>query len=109
MTISQVKDFIQSIGYPCTYYEFVTDEVPERPYVVWYFPQSADFSADGTNYQKIEQLNIELYSRTKDFDAEQRVERRLTEAGFSWTREEIPIPSESGFEVLYQTEVLLNG
>lgn len=107
MTISDVKTMIESIGYSCTYYEFQGD-APAKPFIVWYFPQSADFYADGLNYQKIEQLNIELYTRTKDFEAEAAVENVLKSNGFSWTREEQMIDQESGYEVLFMTEVLIN-
>ena len=107
MTISDVKTMIESIGYSCTYYEFQGD-APAKPFIVWYFPQSADFYADGLNYQKIEQLNIELYTRTKDFEAEAVVENALRSAGLSWTREEQMIDQESGYEVLFMTEVLIN-
>ena len=108
MTISEVKTMVESIGYSCTYYEF-QGSAPAKPFVVWYFPKSADFYADGLNYQKIEQLNIELYTRTKDFDAEAAVEAVLANYGLSWTREEQMIDQESGYEVLYIMEVLING
>ena len=107
MTISEVKTMVQSIGYPSTYYEF-QNAPPKKPFVVWYFPRSADFYADGLNYQNIEQLNIELYTRTKDFEAEAAVENVLKSNGFSWTREEQMIDQESGYEVLFMTEVLIN-
>ena len=108
MTFKEVKTMVESIGYPATYYEF-QDAAPARPFVVWYFPRSDDFYADGLNYQKIEQLNIELYTRTKDFDAEAAVEAVLANYGLSWTREEQMIDQESGYEVLYIMEVLING
>ena len=108
MTFKEVKTMVESIGYPATYYEFQKD-VPKRPYVVWYFPRSDDFYADGLNYQKIEQLNIELYTRTKDFEAEAAVEAVLASYGLSWTREEQMIDQESGYEVLYIMEVIING
>lgn len=108
MTFKEVKTMVESIGYPATYYEF-QDAAPARPFVVWYFPRSDDFYADGLNYQKIEQLNIELYTRTKDFSAEAAVEAVLANYGLSWTREEQMIDQESGYEVLYIMEVLING
>ena len=108
MTISEVKTMVESIGYSATYYEF-QGAAPSKPFIVWYFPQSADFYADGQNYQKIEQLNIELYTYTKNFEAEAAVESVLKSNGLAWTREEQMIDQESGYEVLYITEVLLNG
>ena len=108
MTISEVKTMIASIGYPSTYYEF-QGSAPTKPFVVWYFPNGNDFYADGENYQKIEQINIELYTHTKNFDAEATVEAILTQNGLSWSREEQMLDQESGYEVLYITEVLING
>ena len=107
MTTTEIQSMIQSIGYSYTYYEF-QGSAPAKPFIVWYLPQSGDFYADGQNYQKIEQLNIELYTHTKDFAAEAAVEAVLTSYGLTWRREEQMIDQESGYEVLYITEVLLD-
>lgn len=108
MTKQEVARLMEDTGFPCTYYEF-QDIVPPKPFIVWYFPESDDFYADGQNYQKIEKLNIELYTRQKDFAAEAQLEADLRAAGFSWEREEMYIDNESGYEVLYMMEVMLNG
>ena len=106
MTFKEVKTMVESIGYPATYYEF-QNAPPKKPFVVWYFPRSADFYADGLNYQKIEQLNIELYTREKDFMIEYSVDEILRSYELIYTKVETYLNDEHMYQVLYQTEVTI--
>ena len=107
MTISEIKTMIKGLGLPCTYYSFPegTDQVP--PYVVWFFDNSDDLYADNTNYQRIETLNIELYTRYKDFDTEASIEAAINSAGFSFYKEVNYIASEKMYQTAYEMEVLI--
>lgn len=108
MTIIEIKQLIESLGLPCTYHSFPDKEAPDLPYIVWYFTESSNFSADDKVYVRIEQLNIELYTRVKDFDAEKNIETVLETYNFYWDKLETYIDSEHMYEVLYQTEVYIN-
>ena len=107
MTYVEVKEIVESIGYPYTYYEFKDGPV-EMPFVVYHYPQRMDLYADGQNFAKIEQLIIELYTSEKDFEAEAHVESVLTTAGFSFDKAERRWESEHSYEVIYSMEVLIN-
>lgn len=109
MTYGEVKEQLESIGLPLTYYEWPDDEEPELPYLVYYYPERDDFKADDINYIKKPRLNIELYTEEKDFDLENRLEAILEQYGFSYAKEEQYIESERMYEVLYVTEVIING
>lgn len=63
------------------------------------------FHADNINYYSWKQLDVELYTDTKDPDAEQRVEDVLTAHGISYVKSETWIESERLYEVLYEMEV----
>lgn len=109
MTYEEIDQMISSIGLDYTYYQFPEKEAPDLPYVLFYYPNRDDFQADGVNYAKIVQLNIELYTRNKDFDTEATVESVLDSYGLSYFKEEQYITSEKMYEVLYIMEVMLNG
>lgn len=109
MTVIEIKELIESIGLPCTYYSYPVGEAPPLPYVVWYFPNSANFSADDRVYQRIDALNIELYTENKDFELEARVEAVLDAAGMYWDKVEAYITDEHMYQVLYQMEEFING
>lgn len=92
---------------PVNYYQWPENEAPELPYILFYYPTRDDFIADGKNYAKITQLNIELYTKNKDFATEAMVEAKLEEYGLVYTKEEQYINEEHMYEVLYITNITL--
>lgn len=113
MLIAEINTMLGQTGLPKTYYSWPEDDpahpVPPLPYIVWYFPYTDNFAADDRVYSHIEALNIELYTRTKDFETEAAVEAVLAAHGIVWNRQESWIESEKMYEVLYTTEVIING
>lgn len=111
MTYQEIYQTINGISpnLPVTYYQWPEGSAPSLPYIVFYYPSRDDFSADNTNYAKITQLNIELYTQEKDFDLEAMVEEALQNADIYYTKEEQYIENERMYEILFTTEVLING
>ena len=108
MTYEDINTMISGLGLSYTYYQFPEGEAPDLPYILFYYPSRDDFLADGTNYQKIVALNIELYTKEKDFDTEEALEAVLEENGLIYDKEEQYINEEHMYEVLYTMEVMLN-
>lgn len=108
MTYQEINATIESMGVESTYYSWPEKEAPALPYILFYYPERNDFQADGKNYAKIVQLNIELYTRDKDFETESTVEDVLDSYELTYTKEEQYIESEKMYEVLYIMEVMLN-
>ena len=109
MTYIEVSDMIRSFDFPYNYYQFPKGAAVAPPFVVFYFPESADFIADNKNYSGIRQLVIELYTDNKDFQAEAKIEETLEANEIPYRKTEIYIDDEQLFEVAYETEVLING
>lgn len=109
MTAEEVKAMIDSMGFPNTYDFFPIGEVPTPPYIVFYYPSSSNFGADDEVYQRIDALNIELYTPIKSFRAEKAVEDVLTANHMMWDKTETYINSEHMYEVLYEMEIVVNG
>lgn len=110
MTYEEVYEALNSLeDIPVAYYAFSTGNVPPCPFMVYYYPSNNDEVADGTNYAKIVQINVELYTDTKDFGTEARVEALLNSMGLVYTRAEQYITAEEMYEVLYESEVAING
>lgn len=108
MTYEQIFEMVETVGLPCAYYQFEDGTGQEPPFICWFYGNSADLAADNQNYQKIETLFIELYTRVKDFDLEATVETVLRNNGLTWEKEETYIDSEQMHETIYTTEVLIN-
>ena len=90
---------------PYAYHHFVEGESPEPPFLVFLYPGSDNFAADGQVYFKVNRLNIELYTDLKNVELEDKVEAVLDKHGIFYAKSEVWIESENLYEVLYQMEV----
>lgn len=109
MRATDIKTMLGQTGLNKTYYSWPIGEAPALPYLVWYLPSSDNFAADDKVYSHIEQLNVELYTKTKDFEIEAAVEAVLAANNMVWEREESYLEDENMYEVLYTMEVLIDG
>ena len=108
MTLQEIAAMVESIGLSYAYHHFPDGSGQMPPFVCFYYPRSDDFIADDTNYKRINQLTVELYTDNKDFALEQRVEAVLNSAGLVWSKEEFYIDEERMYLASYMTEVLIN-
>lgn len=108
MTYKDVSDIIAAIGLPYAYYEFPDKTEQEPPFICFFYPESDDMMADNQNYVGIRRLYVELYTSEKDFAKEALVEAALTGAGLSYHKTENRIDSERMWQILYETEVIIN-
>lgn len=113
MQITDIKSMLESTRLPVTYYSWPEDDplhpVPALPYIVWYLPGSENFGADDKVYQRILTLNVELYTETKSFDQEAAVEDVFDANNLFWDKVETYIEDEHMYQVLYTTEVVIDG
>lgn len=108
MTEQEIFQMVKSVGLPAAYHHFEEGQSPDPPFLVYLYPGTNNFSADGIVYQGVNQLDIELYTDKKDLEAERRVEAVLNKHGFFYEKTEMYLESEKMFEVLYEMEVLIN-
>lgn len=105
MTHQEVMDMLEEMKLPYAYHHFVEGESPEPPFLVFLYPGSDNFAADGLVYFKVNRLNIELYTDLKDVELEATIEAVLDEHGIFYEKSEVWIETENLYEVLYQMEV----
>ena len=106
MTYQEIKTMIASIGLSCAYDTFPNNIAPEPPYIVFNLPQNNDFGADNTNYVSIDTLNVELYTKNKDFQTEASVEAVLNQNGLFYEKNESYIRQENLYQISYVCEVI---
>ena len=106
MKYEEVISMLEEAGLPLAYDHFAEGESPEPPFLIFLYPSSDNFSADGTVYQKIDELHIELYTDKKSPDVEAALEAVLDGHGIFYNKTEVWIESERLYEVLYSTEIL---
>lgn len=105
MTHQEIIEMMNEMKLPYAYHHFVEGESPDPPFLVFLYPGSDNFAADGKVYFKVNRLNIELYTDLKDVELEETVEAVLDEHGIFYEKSEVWIETENLYEVLYQTEV----
>lgn len=105
MTHQEVLKMLDEMKLSYAYHHFVEGESPEPPFLVFLYPSSDNFAADGMVYFKVNRLNIELYTDLKDVELEETVEAVLDKHGIFYEKSEVWIESENLYEVLYQMEV----
>lgn len=105
MTHGEVMTMVAEMGLPYAYHHFAEGESPEPPFLVFLYPESDNFSADGTVYFRINRLHIELYTDLKNPDLEDSIEAVLLRYGIFYGKSETWIEAEKLYEVLYGMEV----
>lgn len=108
MTYKQIADMVATVGVPYAYHHFPENTGQDTPFICFFYPRSNDFVADDTNYQRINQLTVELYTDNKDFLLEQQVETALNSAGLVWSKEDFYIDEERMYLTSYITEVIID-
>lgn len=109
MTREEVYSMIQSIGLPCAYYQFPDDTPQIPPFICWFFSPDTDVFADDQNYVDKEVLNVELYTKNRDFELEKAVEVVLNSNGFTYAKDASRVDSEHIWQISYESEVIIDG
>ena len=82
MTYDQMLSMLKEMKLPVAYDHFAEGESPAPPFMVFLFPSSDNFAADGRVYQRIDVLHVELYTDRKQPKLETKVETVLDRHGF---------------------------
>ena len=106
MTYENVIEMLEEAGLPLAYDHFAEGESPEPPFLIFLFPGTDNVFADDTVYQKIDELNIELYTDKKAPETENTIEDILISHELPYEKSEVWIESEKMYEVLYQTQMI---
>jgi len=109
MTYKEVATMVKSMGLPYAYYQFPEGTAQKLPFICYFYNGINDLKADNTNYQRIAVLNIELYTKNKDFARESAVESVLADNHLTYSKEESYIDNEKMWQIAYEMEVLING
>lgn len=105
MTQEQIYEHLKEIGLPVVYHHFEEGEAPVPPYLIYLFPGSDNFAADGRVYFKANELDVELYTDKKTPELEDKVEQLLDKMELVYKKNEDYIQSEKMYQVLYEMEV----
>ncbi|MFJ8529637.1 hypothetical protein [Bacillus sp. NPDC094106] len=109
MTLGELKKFLDATGYPVAYSHFTAtpdNPVPKPPYICFLVQGSPNMTADNKVYQKINDVNIELYTTKKDLVAEAKLEQVLDNHEIPYESFETFIDTEKLFQKIYETRLM---
>lgn len=109
MTHKEIFEMLKSSGLPVVYYSWPEEEAPQLPYLVFYYPSNADEFADNRNFQRNNNLNVELYTEDKEFELEEQIGELLNDYGLTYSKSQTYLDTEEMYEILYESEVIING
>ena len=99
--MEELLKIIKEMDIPFAYDHFTEGESSDPPFICYLLPETDNFAADGRVYLKVNEVNIELYTDTKNLPVEQQVEAVLDKYGIFYERSEVWIQSEKLYEVMY--------
>lgn len=104
MTLADVLTMLKSIdGFAkkVAYRSFPVRKVPKLPYICYLDTETSNFAADNKVYTVIQSIDIELYSKDKDFASEALIEAKLALNNIVWEKYEEYLEDEQMYEVVY--------
>lgn len=104
MTLAELVAILRSTGYPVAYSHFVDEQKP--PYITYTTPFSPNFMADNKAYHKINEVDIELYTATKDLQVEENLESVLDDNEIPYVGSGTYIESENIYQKIYETRLI---
>lgn len=109
MTLSELVKILKATGYPVVYSHFIVAEnnpMLSPPYIAYIFTYSSNMYADNKVYQKVNNIQIELYTTKKDLQAELRLEQLLDANEITYETSEVFIESEGLYQKIYETRLI---
>lgn len=99
--MDKITELLKEIGLPYAYHHFEEGKSPDPPFMLYLYPKSRNFSADGGVYHKKSEVDLELYTDTKNILLEYQVEEVLDRHKIFYQKSEVYIEKEKLYEVLY--------
>lgn len=101
--LQEIKFCLESTDFPVAYRDFPKENTPEMPFLTYQESEPNNFYADGVVYHSSTHPEIRLYTKTKNPQAENKVEKALS--FFGWSKYENYLEKEKCYEILYEIEV----
>lgn len=108
MTLAEIYEMLNGIvGFEgkVAYRAFPVGKAPALPFICYLDISTDNFFADNKVYTIIQEVDIELYTKNKDFTSEALVESALESKNLTWNKYEEYISDESMYEVVYTVTV----
>lgn len=109
MIQSELYTILKATGFPVAYSHFnatTNTPLPSPPYITYLSAYSSNMKADNKVYKKIDNFQIELYTKTKDLVSEKKLEDLLNMNEIAYESTETWIESEQLFQKIYEVRLI---
>lgn len=103
MSLEELRAMLETTGLPVVYRAWPEGEAPPLPFLCYLVAYSNNFGADNRVYYNIRRIQVELYTKQKDPDTEDKVESALS--SFYWEKTEEYLDAERCYQILYEMEM----
>jgi len=103
LTLAELFTALKTLAWPVAYSHFTTAQTP--PFITYQVSHSLDFMADNQNYHDRTNVQIELYTKTKDLTREGQVQTLLKANRLPYQKTEAFLDSENLFQVIYEIRI----
>lgn len=104
MTLPELAQALESLGYPVAYSHFATAQTP--PFICYLVTDGDTFSTDNKPIHESTNVDIELYVKYKSIEIENQIKNLLTEKELPWIYNELFIDTEGVFQCTFSIKLI---
>jgi hypothetical protein len=102
MNLVEFKKLLEETGFPVAYSHFPEKKGQRPPFITYLVSPSSNFMADNHVFYKVNNVQVELYTKQKDLSAESKLEAVLDQAEIPYETDEVYIESEKLYQRTYE-------
>lgn len=103
-TLSELYNVLKSTNLPVAYGFFPEEEKVSLPCITYQVAYSGNFAAENRVYKKIENVDIFLFTKTKDPSVEQTLEAALAASDIYWDVTETYLSDQKVIQRIYEVQ-----
>ena len=102
-----VLNSIEAFSDKVTYRAFPVGDAPELPFICYLATDTTNLAADCKVYQVVQDVDIELYTETKDLTSEKALESALNNASIPWDKSEDYLEDQQCYMITYSITLII--
>jgi hypothetical protein len=108
MNLQELHLILEATAFPVAYSHFIESEnepLPSPPFITYLVAYSSNLMADNQVYKSVQNVQIELYTKRKDLEAEAILEGALNSNELPYATTETFIDSEQIYQKIYEVRL----
>lgn len=106
-TLDDLIQLLKSTDIPIFYhhYKSVNGENAPIPFITYVLPSTNNFMADNAVYQEIQDVDIEVYTKSRDKETQNKIKKVLTDNEIPYNVTTLYIEKEKVFQTVYEVTI----